>query len=72
MPTTTADAPIAYRPREAARILGIGRSRFYELLAAGEIRARKLGHITLVPRAELERYLEQLPPAGDALPDEAA
>lgn len=56
------DTQVAYRPRDAARVLGIGRSRLYELIAAGEIRARKVSpQITLIPRAELERYLDSLP-----------
>jgi excisionase family DNA binding protein len=61
MPTLTPDTPLAYRPRDAARILGIGRSLLYELIAAGKITTRKLGAVTLVPRAELERYLDSLP-----------
>jgi excisionase family DNA binding protein len=60
------DIPLAYRPNAAAKILGISRSRLYELLAAGAIRAHKQGSITLVPRAELERYLAELPTWGDS------
>jgi excisionase family DNA binding protein len=55
------DAAIAYRPREAAQVLGVSRAKLYELIAAGEIRPRKLGTATLVPRAELERFLDELP-----------
>jgi excisionase family DNA binding protein len=66
---------LAYRPREAARILGCSRSRIYELLAAGEIRGHKLGANTLIPRTELEAFLSSLPewePDSEPTPDEAA
>jgi excisionase family DNA binding protein len=55
------DAPIAYRPRDAALVLGVSRSRLYELIAAGEITARKCGAATLIPRSELERFINELP-----------
>lgn len=51
---------MAYRVREAADILAISRSRFYELVAAERIRILKDGARTLVRRRELERYLDEL------------
>lgn len=51
---------MAYRVREAAEVLAISRSRFYELVAAGKIRILKEGSRTLVRQAELERYLDDL------------
>jgi excisionase family DNA binding protein len=59
-----APAPVAdqitYRPRQAAAYLGIGKSLLYELLAAGEIKARRLGSATLILRDELDRFAAQL------------
>lgn len=55
-----ADA-IAYRPNEAARVSGISRSRLYELIASGEIPAKKLGSCTLILRESLVAYLASLP-----------
>lgn len=49
---------MAYRVREAADVLAISRSRFYELVAEGKIRTLKEGARTLVRRSELERYLD--------------
>jgi len=49
--------PITVRIREACRITGIGRSKFYELIQAGEIATVKVGSITLVPIASLEAFL---------------
>ena len=51
---------LAYRVREAADVLAISRSRFYELVAQGQIRILKAGARTLVRRQELERYLDRL------------
>ena len=51
--------PLAVRVREACRLTGIGRSKLYELIAAGEIRIIKVGSITLTPLAGLQQFLEQ-------------
>jgi excisionase family DNA binding protein len=59
---------LAYRVKEAAESLAISRSRFYELVAAGEIRGLKDGSRTLVRRSELVAYLDRLEEAGDLPP----
>jgi excisionase family DNA binding protein len=50
---------ITVRIREACRLSGIGRSKLYELIAAGEIEIIKVGTITLVPMASLTRFLDR-------------
>lgn len=55
---------MAYRVCEAAEVLAISRSRFYELVAEGRIRTLKEGARTLVRRSELERYLDALESRG--------
>jgi excisionase family DNA binding protein len=61
--STSGDAsratPITVRVREACRLTGIGRSKLYELIAAGEIDTIKVGTITLVPLCGLVRFLER-------------
>jgi excisionase family DNA binding protein len=52
-------APITVRVREASRLTGIGRSKLYELIAAGEIEIIKVGTITLIPVAALTRFLQR-------------
>ena len=47
----------------ACEATGVSRSTMNRLLAAGEIRARKVGRATVIERAELERYLSTCPPA---------
>jgi excisionase family DNA binding protein len=51
--------PLTVRIREACRLTGIGRSKFYELIAAGEIDVIKVGTITLVPIASLTTFLQR-------------
>jgi excisionase family DNA binding protein len=55
---------LAYRPSEAARLLGVGRSTFYRWIGEGHVNVVRPGgeHSTvLVPRAELERLLSAEP-----------
>jgi len=58
--------PIAVPVPEACRIVGIGRSRLYEEIAAGRIEARKAGKRTLVMVASLRDYVASLPRIGEA------
>ena len=51
--------PITVRVREACRLTGIGRSKLYELIAAGEIEIVKVGKMTLIPTTALLRFLDQ-------------
>lgn len=42
LPEDAVFRPLAVRIREACRLTGIGRSKFYELIAAGEIEIIKV------------------------------
>jgi excisionase family DNA binding protein len=55
--------PLAYRIDEAAAAIGISRSKVWELIAKGDMPARKLVGSTIILRADLEVYLSALPPA---------
>jgi len=54
-----APRPITVRIPEACRITGIGRSKLYELIKAGDIPTIKIGSMTLVPIKGLEGFLEK-------------
>lgn len=60
METETANAGIAlaHKIPDACRRLGCGRTMIYELLAAGELKAIKLGNRTLIPESELRRFVQ--------------
>jgi excisionase family DNA binding protein len=52
-------APLTVRTPEACRMTGIGRSKLYELIKAGEIETIKVGSSTLVTVAGLEAFLDK-------------
>lgn len=46
---------------EASIVAGIGRTKLYEAIAAGELKARKFGSRTIVLREDLLGFLKSLP-----------
>jgi excisionase family DNA binding protein len=54
------DGPLLLSPREAAKALGMGRSRLYELLRAGDIKSLKVGRLRKIARADLDAFVEGL------------
>jgi excisionase family DNA binding protein len=53
--------PLLYCAADAKAALGVGNTRFYELIAAGEFDARKMGSRTMITAESLKRYVESLP-----------
>lgn len=51
--------PITVRIRRAVELTGIGRSKMYELIAAGEIDVVKVGSSTLVIFASLKAFVDR-------------
>ena len=47
-------------PEEAAEVLGIGRSKVYELLAARQLASVKIGTCRRIPADALRAYVEGL------------
>ena len=54
----------AYSVEEAARQIGIGRSKMFELIKYGKIKAIKCGARTLVPDSSLMSFLATSEPAA--------
>ena len=50
--------PLLLRPTEAARLLGISRSKLYELLNSGEIPTLHIGRSVRIPLAALHSWIE--------------
>ena len=48
---------------EAAEVLGIGRSKLYELVARGVVQSVKLDRCRRFRRSDLDRYIRSLPVA---------
>lgn len=57
--STTPLPRLAYGIDAAADTLDLSRSRIYELIAAGEIAACKVGKRTIIPATELTVFLER-------------
>jgi hypothetical protein len=55
--------PLAVRRRDACAMIGCGTSKLDQLIARGEIEARKSGKNLLILVSSLERYVAGLPPA---------
>lgn len=49
--------PICVRINDAARMIGVGRTKLYELIASGEVETVKLGKSTRVITASLHRLI---------------
>lgn len=52
--------PILFKPTEAARALGIGRSKLYELLQAGELESVHIGACRRIPADSLNALVARL------------
>ncbi len=64
--------PLAYRVDDARRILGLGTTKLYALIAAGALDARKCGARTLITGESLRAYVASLPKANITTGREAA
>ena len=47
------------KPEDAAQMLSLGRSKLYELLAAGELPVVKVGRATRIPAAAVREWVER-------------
>jgi excisionase family DNA binding protein len=46
---------------EACSVAGIGRTKIYEAIASGSLKARKCGKRTIILRSDLQDFLAGLP-----------
>lgn len=51
-------APLLLRPSEAATLLGLGRSKVYELAAAGIIPSIRIDRSIRIPMDALQKWIE--------------
>jgi excisionase family DNA binding protein len=58
---TTSEPKHALSPNDFCRRYGIGKTQFYALLKAGQIKSRKLGRRTLVAASDAQAWFESLP-----------
>ncbi|MEH2524213.1 MULTISPECIES: helix-turn-helix domain-containing protein [unclassified Bradyrhizobium] len=64
MNTHVSIEPEALSVPQACALAGIGRTKLYEAITAGSLKARKLGKRTLILRDDLRQFLAALPTAA--------
>lgn len=52
---------IAYRPEDAAALIGLSRPTIFRLIRRGAIRVKREGKSVLITHRDLEAYVEGLP-----------
>lgn len=52
------------RPEDAAQVLGIGRTKVYELIRSGDLRSVRVGGLRRIPVTALDEFVARL--KGDA------
>jgi excisionase family DNA binding protein len=57
--------PLAVSPAEAAKMLGLGKTKLYELIAANELASVKIGARRLIRVSAIEDFLNRLAAEGD-------
>jgi excisionase family DNA binding protein len=70
--TTLDSSRLAYRIDDLAEALGVSRTKLYSEIAAGKLRAVKLGSRTLITTRDANDYLSRLPDIRAALPGATA
>jgi excisionase family DNA binding protein len=53
---------LLYSVSEAARLLGVGRTYMFRLLATGQVESIKVGKLRKIPCDALSRYIDQQRP----------
>ncbi len=54
------DVQVLYTPEQAAALLAVGRSKVFELMAAGQIASVQIGRSRRIPRHALEEFAARL------------
>ena len=53
------EAPLLLKAEEVAKMLGLGRTKVYEMMAAGELSVVRIGTAVRVPRQRLLDWIEE-------------
>lgn len=64
---TEVEAPLLLRAEEAAKLLSLGRSTVFQMMATGELPCVRIGRAVRVPRTALERWVRAR--SGEEGPD---
>ena len=61
MKTTIPVEPEALSVDQACAVVGLGKTKFYEIVAAGTLKTRRLGRRRLILMTDLREFLHALP-----------
>lgn len=61
---TSNNPPMAYTVNQALALANCGRTKFYEEVAAGRIKTKRLGRRVLIRAEDLKAWLDSLPEAA--------
>ncbi|WP_131740828.1 helix-turn-helix domain-containing protein [Actinomadura roseirufa] len=64
--TDGAVQPLLWKPEEAAVLLGIGRTKVYDLMRSGALRSVRFGGNRRIPATALTEFVAQLEEKADA------
>lgn len=48
---------LSFSIEEARTVTGLGRTKLYQLISCGQLKARKIGKRTIILKADLEEFL---------------
>ncbi|MDP9370105.1 MAG: helix-turn-helix domain-containing protein [Chloroflexota bacterium] len=65
------EQPLLLRAEEAAKILSLGRSTIFQMLASGELPVVRIGRSVRIPRSELEIWIRARTERAEDLYDSA-
>jgi excisionase family DNA binding protein len=51
---------ISFTVKQTCALIGVGKTKLYEILGSGELPAKKCGNRTLILKADLEKFLSNL------------
>ena len=57
---------VAVSPGEAAKLIGVGRTKIYELISSGALRSVKVGARRLITMTALQEWISSLESNADA------
>ncbi|WP_082984906.1 helix-turn-helix domain-containing protein, partial [Methylobacterium platani] len=52
---------LTYRVEEAAKLLGVSKTKVWDLIGEGRLPARKLDGVRLIRRVDLEAFIDAMP-----------
>lgn len=53
--------PVAYSVSNVLQLVGISRTKLYQVVGSGQLKIRKIGNRTIILAADLEAWLDSLP-----------